>query len=185
MELLVGIAIFTVAASVMTGLFVGIVRSERLVQDVISVNNNAGLVLEQIAREARTGYDFQVAQGYGADCSSDGGSQLQFINGQNGTQTAFELAGNGTVTRSENQGDAVEITASNVEVRQLCFRAVKYQGSPTPDCNPERLTIVMEVAPRNAVSSTVPLHLETSVSSRVLPREITGDPYNCRVQIPQ
>lgn len=179
-ELLVGIAIFTVITTVMTGMFISIMRSQRAAQQIIGVNNNGGIVLEQIAREARTGYNFSVETA-SVDCGEDWGTQVSFVNGQNGKVTIYKLVSeNGTITREEEGDDyPVEMTASNVFVKRLCFRAAKTDSDPV--CNPERLSVVLEVASRNASSTPANASLlQTTVSSRVLPREIVGDPLECK-----
>jgi type II secretory pathway pseudopilin PulG len=176
-ELLVGVALFTVASTVMTTIFISAIKNQRLLQQMMAVNNNTGLVLEQIAREARTGYDFLVQTGEG-ECAL-GGSELSFINGQDGMETKFYLAENQTLVRQFGEDAPIELTASNVAVRKLCFVRTQYEDDA---CNPERVTILMEVAPREVSSTTLPIHIQTSVSSRVLPREIVGDPHECRTQ---
>lgn len=177
-ELLVGIAIFTVITTVMTGMFISIMKSQRVAQQIIGVNNNGGIVLEQIAREARTGYNFETNVA-SVDCGEEWGTELSFVNGQNGKLTTYKLIPeNGTVTREEEGGDyPLEMTASNVLVKRLCFRVAKTDSDL---CNPERLSVLLEVSPRNSTSSSNSSLLQTTVSSRVLPREIVGDPLNCR-----
>ena len=176
-EILVGIGIFTVITTVMTGIFMSALKNQRLIQQIMTVNNNAGLVLEQITREIRTGYNFIVATGEG-DCI-DGGSELRFTNGQNNTTTTFSLAtDNESIVRQEGDELALGLTALNVSVRQLCFVKIQYEGDK---CTPERITVVMKVAPRGNVTSTKPFHIQTTVSSRVLPREIFGDTHDCRL----
>ncbi len=183
-ELLVGIGIFTVIGSVMTGIFVSALKNQRLIQQIMVVNNNGGLVLEQIAREARTGYTFIVEEGEGT-CPEGSGSMVTFVNGQGNVTTTFALAAdNETVVRyeweGEEPGQGLELSASSVAVKRLCFFMKQFE-SERNFCNPERLTILMEVAPLTNASSVQPLHLQTTVSSRVLPREIPGDPYECRL----
>lgn len=177
-ELLVGVGLFTVVSTIMTGIFISAIRNQRLLQSIMAVNNNVGLVLEQMARESRTGYDFLVQEGEGI-CEPGSGSELSFMNGQRNMETKFYLAENGSVVRQESELPPVELTASNVEVRKLCFRAAKFNEEA---CNPERVTVVMEVAPRENASSVPPIHIQTTVSSRVLPKEILGDPYDCNVE---
>jgi|SRR3989344_7301713 len=176
-ELLVGIGLFTVIGSVMTGIFVSALKNQRIVQETMSVNNNSGLVLEQMAREIRTGYNFEVQEGFG-ECPEGFGSELMFTNGQSGAFTRFALAENQTVVRQEGaENPELELSASSVRVRRLCFRRFQFDDDV---CNPERVTITMEVTPLTNASSVLPLSLETSVSSRVLQREILGNDLGCR-----
>lgn len=177
-ELLVGIGLFTVIGSLMTGIFVSALRNQRLVQQIMVVNNNGALVLEQITREIRTGYWFDIEVGDEGICPEGSGSAISFINGQNGVLTRFALAGNETVVRQEGEDPELELSASSVAVKKLCFFTKKFEDN---QCNPERVTIVMEVVPLSNASSVQPLHLQSTVSSRVLPREIPENPLDCRI----
>ncbi len=177
-ELLVGIGLFIVISSVMTGIFVSALKNQRLIQQIMVVDNNAGVVLEQMAREVRTGYNFVVARSENDVCPEGMGSELSFVNGQGNIWTRFALAENETVVRQEGEeGPELELSASNVAVKQLCFLSGRFEDN---SCSPERVALMMEVQPLGNASSVLPLHLQTSVSSRVLPREIVGDPHECR-----
>lgn len=176
-ELLVGVALFTVVSTVMASIFISAVKNQRVLRQLMGVNNNTGLVLEQIAREARTGYDFLVQTGEG-ECV-EGGSEFSFMNGQKNMETKFYLAENQALVRQEGEDAPIELTASNVAVEKLCFIRTQYKEDA---CNPERIAILMEVAPRERASSVLPIYIQTSVSSRVLPREIVSDPHNCKTE---
>lgn len=177
-ELLVGIGLFTIIGSIMTGIFVSALKNQRIVQEIMVVNNNGGLVLEQMAREIRTGYNFEVEVGEELSCPEGFGSDLKFTNGQGGGITRFALAENETVVRQEgSENPELELSASNVAVKKLCFRKFQFDEDI---CNPERVTILMNVAPLGDSSNALPLSLQTTVSSRVLPREVLGSELDCR-----
>ena len=57
-EVLVAIGVFSIVVAIATGGFVSSLRTERQVASLISAQSNASLVLEQMAREVRTGYLF-------------------------------------------------------------------------------------------------------------------------------
>jgi prepilin-type N-terminal cleavage/methylation domain-containing protein len=57
-ELLVAIALFSVVVAIATSGFVNALRTQRQVASLISTQSNVTLVLEQMAREVRTGYLF-------------------------------------------------------------------------------------------------------------------------------
>ncbi len=57
-ELLVTIAIFSVVVTIATAGFVNSLRTQRQVASLISTQSNASLVLEQMARQIRTGFLF-------------------------------------------------------------------------------------------------------------------------------
>jgi prepilin-type N-terminal cleavage/methylation domain-containing protein len=57
-EVLVAMGIFAIVVAIATGGFVSSLRTQRQVASLISAQSNASLVLEQIAREVRTGFLF-------------------------------------------------------------------------------------------------------------------------------
>ncbi|HEX4104217.1 MAG TPA: prepilin-type N-terminal cleavage/methylation domain-containing protein [Candidatus Paceibacterota bacterium] len=58
LELLIAIGLFSILTAVAAGGYVNALRTDREVSALISAQSNAGLAMEQIAREARTGYLF-------------------------------------------------------------------------------------------------------------------------------
>jgi len=174
-ELLVAMSVFTILLSIAIGIFVNGLKSERYLTDLMSVNNNSGIVLEQMAREIRTGYNFAL----GGDCSS-----ITFVNGQKTSPgassiTSYELEG-GKIKRTENNVEGF-LTSSEILVKNLCFEIQKYGSTDIARrCSPWRITILMEVDTRDAETNSKTSFVQTTVSSRVLPIEIEGDPYQCR-----
>jgi len=57
-ESLVSVGIFSVVVSIAAGGFVQALQTQRQLEGLISANSNAGLVIEQMAREIRTGRAF-------------------------------------------------------------------------------------------------------------------------------
>ena len=57
-ELLVAMGIFAIVIAIATGGFINSLRTQRQVASLISAQSNASLVLEQMAREIRTGFLF-------------------------------------------------------------------------------------------------------------------------------
>lgn len=166
-ELIVGMSVFAILITVAVGAFIQAIRTQRLLTNLMEVNNNAGLVLEQLAREVRTGYLF-CGDGTVA-CDNVSSPSLNFKNFE-GTSVSYGLA-NGAITRTVG-GARVALTASDVNIRNLNFIIDQKNANL---CNPWRVTILMEVASRNpAVNQFVPL--QSTVSSRVLPRDVPGAP---------
>lgn len=180
-ELLVGVSVFIVISTIMTGIFITAVKNQRVIQGVVAVNNNTAIVLEQMAREMRTGYQFDITDDNG-NCGGiiGGGDKITFINGQNNSTTTFSLVinsgGNGIITHQVGNNTPEDLTASTVSVTRFC--AYKIQENI---CDPERIVLVMEVSPQSMGEGVLPTRLQTTVSSRVLPREILGDVHNCRL----
>jgi hypothetical protein len=143
----------------------------------MAVNNNAGGILEQIAREARTGFRFCGSQSSGSPCNLSSDS-LSFVN-YRGADVTYEFnRDDGTVMRSEG-GAPEALTARETEVTYLNFFVAQHNlnGDPSDDvCNPWRITMTMGVRPRNAQLANREVKLQTTVSSRVLPAEAPNAP---------
>src|SRR5438128_740333 len=110
-ELVIALALFSTVVMIAAGGFVRALRTQRQLSAFASVNGNMGLVLEQMAREIRTGINFSN----GTDGSP---GVLSFINSQ-GIAVTYCLDGDilkrttgGSVCSS---GDAV--TAGNILVQ--------------------------------------------------------------------
>jgi len=168
-ELIVAMSIFAVFLTISVGVFVKTIRTQRTLVHRMEVNDNAGAVLEQITREVRTGYDFCPAEFAGGDkCNLPGGTSLEadsltFTN-HDGDSVTYAL-NNGAVTRDGN-----ELSAPDVEIDNLKF--IVWQDYV---CNPWRVTILMGVGSEKVESGQF-IDLQTTVSSRVLPREAPNAP---------
>src|SRR3989344_9647798 len=73
-ELIVAMGIFLILISAATSVFVQALRTQRAIVALMAANDNASLVLEQMAREIRVGYNFQT------NVSED---ELTFVNAYN------------------------------------------------------------------------------------------------------
>ncbi len=174
-ELLVAMGIFVIVISIAIGGFVQALRTERQTTALINANNNMSLVLEQMMREIRTGYNF-CASGLSQPCDQ---SQFSFINA-NGQQVVYMLgSGSGdtptsTIIYRGADGNYQPLTAPDVNVDSLNF----YYGSCTdpnsPDsggyCStgqnrPNFITFSIGISPKGL---PITIYLQTSVSSRIL-----------------
>lgn len=188
-ELLVAMTVFVVFFVGAIGVFFGATKNQRFLSERISMNNNAGLVLEQMARELRTGY---FGEGQAAPLS-DCAQSITFTSGQeidmsgNPVVITYALSG-GAITRSSSGGGSGPLTASNVEVKNLCFYSFYSGDSQNPVCYPPRFVISLEIKSKN-LNLENPLgapssFISTTVSSRILPREIQNasgaDPHRCK-----
>jgi len=190
-ELLVAMSIFIVIVTVAVGVFVSALKDQRFLTSEMAMNNNMGLVLEQMAREMRTGYQFQSS---GGSCGSGGSTGISFFNSQDSdatggnATTAYVFTGTGITRQETGASDSSKdtnavITSSDVKVENGCFYLMQDSGTLTKQaCNPPRVVIQMEVASANASQVPAPSFIETTVSSRILPAEIKNDPYQCRTQ---
>ncbi|MDP3975193.1 MAG: type II secretion system protein [Candidatus Jorgensenbacteria bacterium] len=183
-ELIVAMGVFVVIVSIAVGVFVNTVRNQRLLTELMAVNNNAGGILEQIAREVRTGYRFCdnliPPQNPALPCAlSD--TTLSFTNyrGVNVTY-AFDGGNGGAVTRrEEGEAFAVPLTAPEVGITYLTFSVNQFDGngiSSDDVCNPWRVTAVMGVRPKSETLADREIRLQTTISSRVFPAEAPNAP---------
>lgn len=176
-ELLVAMGIFSVLVTIAVGVFVNTARNQRLLIDLIAVNNNAGGVLEQMAREIRTGYRFCEGQNPASACDTKE-NKLTFENHRGERVTYAYDETRRAVTRTVG-GTTSNLTAGEAYISYLSFMvAQKNQNSDSGDdqCSPWRITIVMGVRPRNAALEDRVTRLQTTVSSRVLPAEAKDAP---------
>jgi len=170
-ELLVAMAVFTTLITVAVAIFIQGFRGEQNLTNLIAVNNNAAFLIEQLAREVRTGFDFFE----GAEsCAGATGffTSMQFTNA--GQKTIIYSRADSRMQRSAD-GLVHFLTAENVSVERLCFAI-----APSPrdaECDPRRITMLVTVKPKNGTDDQI-LNLQTTVSSRVLPRDV--HPETCR-----
>lgn len=175
-ELLVAIALFAIIVAIAAGGFVNALRTQREVAGLIAAQSNASLVLEQMAREIRTGYLFCHDVGTetpSAACNCPGAvigepwtcSALAFINA-NEDNVVYSLAG-GELEKSTDGAPAVPVTGANVEVTRLSF---VLQGQEEGDQWPPRITVSMGVTASStdpAIASDV-FNIQTTVSARAI-----------------
>ena len=154
-ELIVAVGLFLSIMTIATGSFVRALRTQRQIAGLISAENNVNLVLEQMAREARTGADFCSS----AACPSS--EELSFTNAA-GQPVAYRLRG-AVIERGVN-GTFSALTSGNVSVSYLRFIVT---GQAPGDGWPPRITILVGVSSNEAGASAV-AHLQTSVSARLL-----------------
>lgn len=182
-ELVVAMGVFVVLVTIAVGVFVNAVRNQRRLTELMAVSNNAGGIVEQIAREARTGYRFcngtVPEQNPSAPCALDNVDTLSFTNYAG--RVVHYLVENGEVKRQVEGVDnnPVPLTAPEVEVTYLTF-SVTQRGqdgvSANDVCVPWRITVVMGVLSRNPALADRGIKLQTTISSRVFPAEAPNAP---------
>ncbi len=158
MELLVAMTVFLIVIGISSGIFLRTIKTQRIVTDMSTSLNNITLALEQIAREARTGYAFVV--------EGDSDEILKFTNAQ-GEKIVYEYNNNpddngrGWIARQANEGDAQPITSAEVNISKLRFeRRNEVGGKLMPTLITITLTTLGE--------SDIEINLQTSVSSRII-----------------
>lgn len=170
-ELLVAMSIFAIFLGIAFGVFVQAVNDQRELTRFMAVQNNAGLVLEQMMREMRTGYWFcgrEAGEAGIPPCENSGSTSLAFMN-YKGEEISYALDA-GAVKRNE-----IPLTSGEVRADRLRF-IVTQQGDI---CVPPRITMLMQVGLAGA-GNVAPVNLETTVSSRALPVDVVGAPESVR-----
>lgn len=164
-ELLVALGLFSVVILISMGGFVRALRTERQLSAFALVNSNMSLLLEQMAREIRTGANFCVNGNF---CGSS--SVLSFTNARGepvaycfdgGDQAIERVVGGGPCGTGQGQ----KVTARNVAVQYLTFIV---SGNQSNDGYPSRITVLTGAAPQDPSASSYTVNLQTTVSARVL-----------------
>lgn len=173
-ELIVAMGLFLIAITLAVGAFVQALKTQRTANYLMSVNSNASIALESLAREIRTGYTFNLSEPPVLPpnpCLNPQFDQVSFKN-YNGKFVTYKIQ-NGTLTRQACDGTGcagsepfLAMTASNVLVSRLCFLKTQRTFS-----DPWRISVFLTVGSPNPDLAQNALNLETTVSSRILPSE--------------
>lgn len=170
-ELIVAMSIFLFAMTIAVGAFVRVIRTQRAVNHLLSVNSNMSLVIERMARDIRTGYEFGLNNIAGGSCAGSQSEELEFTNSR--ANSVFYRQEGETIARKECAGtdctgkNFEPLTASNVRVDRLCF-------SNTGNINndPWRITLFFTVGSTEPSLATQTFNLQTTVAARIIPQEL-------------
>ncbi len=169
-ELIVAIAVFLGVVAMASGIFIRSFRTQRLVTDMMAIQSNSSLALEQIMREIRFGYDFEICNSGRCNPAGGFGDSLKFtrIRGVAAVPVIYEWdQANFGVKRTEGTSPFSLLTASGVKVNKLSF----YLFPRANISAPWRTSIFMNVGSWNNSSPENTVNLETTVSARILPSE--------------
>lgn len=164
-ELTVAMGLFVIVVSIAIGGFVSILRDQRVTAALIAANSNVSLILEQMAREMRTGRDFCDAA---PPCSPAASSRIQTdaINFISSANSPISYKFNDTthaIERSVNGGAYEQLTGDNVVIQYLHFSIF---AANTTDEFPTRVTIAVGVSAKEKDVSSAIIRLQTTVSLR-------------------
>lgn len=156
-ELLVAMGLFLILLGIATGGFVKALRSQKEIVNLMEVNDNVSLILEQMAREIRTGFDF----------SKPFDAELRFINAND--VVVFYRLNNGVIEKGIGDVPATiykQITADNVKINNFNITLL---GNEPNDNFPPRITISLSVSPKSGYFKDAPVvKIQTTISSRIL-----------------
>ncbi len=163
MELMIALGIFVIVIIVVVSIFIHSVKINRTISKRIAAIDNVSLVVEQIAREIRTGVRFGQLDGLGTGQirNIDGkfGDGFSFVN-YKGETVNYQLD-DGVIKKRVKLGDNMihdflPITSANVKINRLIFLS---------SFQPPRITIVVEAS---GGPFAKPLNLQTTVGARLI-----------------
>ena len=166
-------SVFIIAITIAVGAFVQALRTQRIVNHMLSVNSNASLAIEQVAREVRTGYNFDLNNVPQGNCIGGQEEELEFTNSR--ANSVFYREESDAITRMECVGSDCSgktfqpLTASNIKVDRLCFTNT---GSLVNGKDPWRITFFMTLGSSDPKLSGEVLNFQTTVAARILPQEL-------------
>jgi prepilin-type N-terminal cleavage/methylation domain-containing protein len=179
-ELLVAMSLFVVFIAIASGGFIRALRTQRAIVALMAVNDNTSLVLEQMSREMRTGYNFCTKTsviGKGGnqnfpECSNLDNDELAFIdiNNQvvlykfNEDDKSIER---GIIDSPSGEPDYDRITGENVRVMNF---EISLMGNEPGDGDFPRITISVKVGPKSSEEYLESFYsnVQSTISSRSL-----------------
>jgi prepilin-type N-terminal cleavage/methylation domain-containing protein len=153
-ELLAAMTVFLIVIGISGGIFIHTIRTQRIITNMSASLNNVTLALEQIAREARTGYNFE---------DTTGEPKLVFKNAQGKTVEYSLPEDGGQIMRKAELENPEPITSETTNISQLQFRVTKETIEDRLEM-PALITISATVK----AEGDIEVHLQTSVSSRII-----------------
>ena len=153
-EMLVAITIFSIIVSIASGVFIRSLRAQRLIVNLMAINDNASQAVEQMAREIRTGILFTATST----------AEISFVNTADKT-VAYRC---NSTTQSLDRGvDGVfkPITSAEVKLRKCAFALT---GQSVSDSQPARVTVTLGIGSDIPEIQGTLANIQTTVSQRNL-----------------
>lgn len=154
-ELLVAISIFVVIIAMSVTVFLRALKTQKSALLLMEANDNVALAVEEMAREVRSGIDFQ-----------SGGNNLEFNDVITGSRISYALS-NGAILKAIKFSEEADfiyqpITSNGIEIKKF---NIILDDSPE---YPPKITIVLSIVPRDPGLKNVSTNIQTSVSSRII-----------------
>jgi prepilin-type N-terminal cleavage/methylation domain-containing protein len=160
-ELLVGMSIFVIIVSIASGIFIRSIKNERRMIVTNEVVDNLNSALELMGREIRGGYNFTPSP---SSAGSVTNTSLTF-NGPTDATVTYSFGSNSI------QRNGVKITSPDIQITNLTFNVMQISNA----CSPWRITIFIEALPAGSGNDISPIYLQSTISSRVLPKDMPLD----------
>lgn len=169
-ELLVASAIFVIFLAVAVGSFTRILQIQRTLARRIVITSALGTAIETISREVRVGYDFPIAQ-HNQPMGSLPFKSFATHDIENPVDVTYSFSGDKIVRGS------TQITPTDVVIKNATFIV-----NQKDKCQPWRITIVISAIPKGTGMDKPEetINVQTTVTSRILPIDMKGDPYQCK-----
>lgn len=184
-ELLVALTLFSVIVLIAVGSFVNALKTQRQIAAIAAAENNLDTVLEQMAREIRTGNSFSSGTGTFSFINAEGDTVKYFLAPDNAPDNANVLEKT-VVPSGETIGTTLPITGTNINVSY--FNAILFgrvssalfsSGGDSGDHWNPRITITLGIQPKEASLSGTVLNLQTTVSARHIECDTSVNPPKC------
>ncbi len=160
--------VFVFAIALVVGVFVRILKTQRVVNDFITVNGDVSLILEKIARDIRTGLNFTLTNSGGSVCGSGWFSGISFDRSSRLALVPVEYkydSANQQVLYSDNTNTDQPLNSNQTRIDRLCFLKTQRLSN-----DPILITVAIGASARNAQVSNM-VNIQTSISARILPSE--------------
>ena len=131
-EMLVSIALFSVVLTVTLGAILTIADSNKKARSLMSVTNNLNFAIDSMTRSIKAGEMASNAVPAGGKCITT--KQIDYSDGDNFARESVEYCliedaeGKGQIVQSIENGEAVPITSSDVDVDYLKFEQIILDG---------------------------------------------------------
>ena len=171
-ELLVASSIFVIFLAVAIGSFTRMLQVERTLARRMTMASALQAAIESMAREIRIGQKFNPTNNSTQSLSFENFSEHVM------EPVSVELSFDGGGIIKKNNYGTFTLTPSDVEVTNGHFFV-----SQTSPCEPWRITIAFAATPKDTNLKNRPeekVFLQTTVTSRILPIDVKGDPYQCK-----
>lgn len=164
-ELLVSISIFIIFVSIASAIFVSSLKTQNKVNHLVELADNSGIVLEQIMRDIRSGYNFYGFLDKNQIVNIENTSTLIFkdFNGRFIKYEFIDENGIKKIVKTINNLIRYDFTPKEVKINYLYF-TIKQNHI----CHPWRVTINLNIG-SNRKEITQNFDLQTTISSRILP----------------
>ncbi len=177
-ELLIAVTLFAVVISIVSASFIQALKVQRSIVAVINANDNVSLVLEQMAREIRTGHSFctknfpifnnpDISSEYCMDLADN---ELVFVNAFN--RVVWYKFEYGALWKEEENvhvlgagRDYTKLTADSVRINyfNLVLRGNEFGDGVQP-----RITISLSVSPIGRDIIDIKTNVQTTISPRLI-----------------